>query len=78
MRRKFGVTTDSHHAFRVNPNLARNLMLTDVEQLDTGGSNPALQTFLSGSWLYQRRKQVGVPRCPTACYTAIMGRDQVR
>jgi putative transposase len=32
-RRKFVVTTDSHHAFRIYPNLAQSLMLTGVNQL---------------------------------------------
>jgi transposase InsO family protein len=32
-RRKFVVTTDSGHALRVYPNLARHLVLTDVDQL---------------------------------------------
>jgi len=32
-RRKFVVTTDSAHAMTVYPNLARNMMLTDIDQL---------------------------------------------
>ena len=32
-RRKFVVTTDSHHGRKVYPNLARNMVLTDVDQL---------------------------------------------
>jgi transposase InsO family protein len=32
-RRKFVVTTDSEHPFRVYPNLARNLVLEDLNQL---------------------------------------------
>jgi len=32
-KRKFVVTTDSHHAFRIYPNLAQSLMLTGVDQL---------------------------------------------
>lgn len=32
-RRKFVITTDSRHGFRIYPNLARHLMLTDVDQL---------------------------------------------
>jgi transposase InsO family protein len=32
-RRKFVVTTDSGHALRVYPNLARQMLLTDVDQL---------------------------------------------
>ena len=32
-RRRFVVTTDSDHTFRVWPNLARNLDLTDINQL---------------------------------------------
>jgi len=32
-RRKFVVTTDSHHTFRVYPNLAQHLELSDVNQL---------------------------------------------
>jgi transposase InsO family protein len=32
-RRKFVVTTDSGHALRVYPNLARHMVLTDVDQL---------------------------------------------
>ena len=32
-RRKFVVTTDSHHPFRVYPNLAQHLELTDINQL---------------------------------------------
>ena len=32
-KRKFVVTTDSHHGKKVYPNLARKMMLTDVDQL---------------------------------------------
>ena len=32
-RRKFVVTTDSGHRFRVHPNLAQYLELTDIDQL---------------------------------------------
>jgi transposase InsO family protein len=32
-KRKFVVTTDSEHAFRIHPNLAQHLELTDVNQL---------------------------------------------
>jgi len=32
-RRKFVITTDSAHGFRVYPNLARKVVLTDVDQL---------------------------------------------
>jgi len=32
-RRKFIVTTDSDHSFRVYPNLAEHLILSDVNQL---------------------------------------------
>jgi transposase InsO family protein len=32
-RRKFVVTTESDHAFRIHPNLAQHLELTDVNQL---------------------------------------------
>ena len=32
-RRKFVVTTDSRHALRIYPNLARQMVLTDVDQL---------------------------------------------
>jgi putative transposase len=32
-RRKFAVTTDSRHDLRVYPNLAREKVLTDVDQL---------------------------------------------
>jgi len=34
-KRKFDVTTDSDHGFRVHPNLARNRVLTGVNQLPT-------------------------------------------
>jgi len=32
-RRKFIVTTDSDHAFKVYPNLAQHLELSDINQL---------------------------------------------
>ncbi len=32
-RRKFAVTTDSEHALRIYPNLAQQMVLTDVDQL---------------------------------------------
>jgi len=32
-RRAFVATTDSHHAFKVFPNLARNLVVTEIDQL---------------------------------------------
>ena len=40
-KRKFVVTTDSNHGRKVYPNLAREMVLTDVDQLWIAGAPPS-------------------------------------
>ena len=43
-RRKFIFTTDSKHGLHIYPNLAKDMVLTDINQLSESGSCHSIQT----------------------------------